>query len=421
MGIIKAVADSVGGGLADSWLEVIQCDMTPDTLICPGVQVTKNRRRGTNTKSSDYTISNGSVIHVGQNQTMILTDGGKVVDFSAEPGYYTVNNSSMPSMFNGELKASIKETFDRIKFGGIPSTSQREYYINTAEITGFNFGTPEPINYFDNFYNAELFLKCNGSYSIKITDPLKFFSQVGCRGGQMTASDFARQYVNEFLCALQSTIAQMSVDGIRISQVNSKARELAQYMSKTLDEDWNNLRGMEILSVAVRQISYDEESKKLINMRNKGAMMSDPTIREGFVQSSIASGLESAGSNTAGAGNAFMGMNMGMAGAGGFMQSASATNSAQMFAQQQRVQQQAPANTWKCACGAENTGKFCAECGSPKPAPANTWKCSCGAENTGKFCSECGSPKPADNGKWKCSCGAENTGKFCAECGSPRR
>ena len=164
-------------------------------------------------------------------------------------------------------------------------------------------------------------------------------------------------------------------------------------MAKTLDDYWNNLRGMEILSVAVRQISYDEESKKLINMRNKGAMMSDPTIREGFVQSSIASGLESAGSNTAGAGNAFMGMNMGMAGAGGFMQSASATNSAQMFAQQQRVQQQAPANTWKCACGAENTGKFCAECGSPKPAPANTWKCSCGAENTGKFCAECGSPR----------------------------
>ena len=70
---------------------------------------------------------------------------------------------------------------------------------------------------------------------------------------------------------------------------------------------------------------------------------------------------------------------------------------------------------WKCECGAENTGKFCSECGKSKP---QRWKCECGAENTGKFCSECGKSKPQ---KWKCECGAENTGKFCNECGKEKQ
>ena len=76
---------------------------------------------------------------------------------------------------------------------------------------------------------------------------------------------------------------------------------------------------------------------------------------------------------------------------------------------------------WKCSCGAENTGKFCAECGSPKPVDG--WKCACGAVNKGKFCPECGAKKPAAEPLYRCDkCGWEpedpkNPPKFCPECG----
>ena len=390
MGIIKAVLGSVKGTLADQWLEVIEAaDMGDDTVFCEGVKV----RKGENVKGSDGTVSNGSIIHVYANQFMMLVDGGKVVDYTAEEGYYKVDDSSMPSLFNGEFKDALKDSFERIKFGGVTPKKQKVFFVNLQEIKGLKFGTRNPINYFDNFYNAELFLRAHGNYSVKITDPLKFYAEAVPRNkSHVKLADINEQYLAEFLEALQSAIGQMSVDGIRISHIQSKGRELGKYMADILDDEWKQLRGMEVQSVGIASISYDEESQKLINMRNQGAMLSDPAIREGFVQGSIAKGMEAAGSNSAGAAAAFMGMGVGMNAAGGFMGSASAANMAQMQMQQQAqaaAQASAPAGSWTCECGSVNTGKFCPECG--KPAQKKEWFCTeCGAKNTGKFCSECG-------------------------------
>lgn len=424
MGLITAAVSSVSGTLADSWKDVIEPDdMTDGTLLVRGVAI----KKGSNKRGNDNIVSNGSIIHVFPNTLMLLMDGGRIVDYSAQEGYYEVNNSSSPSLFNGELSETLKDTWERFKFGGSPSQRQYVYYINTAEIKGIKFGTRQPVNYFDNFYNAELFLRAHGTYSIKITDPIKFFTEFAPKGtDRIEIKDLSEQLFNEFMDALQSAINQMSVDGVRISAITSKSRELSKYMSTTLDADWNELRGIEICSVGIASISYDDESKELINMRNKGAMMSDPTIREGFVQSSVAQGFQSAGSNTAGAGNAFMAMGMG--GVGGFMNNASQANAAQMQMQmqQQAMQQQnaaqqtsqQSANTWKCSCGTENTGNFCNNCGAKKPAPAGEWTCSCGTKNTGNFCGGCGAKRPSAD--WTCSCGAVNTGNFCNNCGAKR-
>ena len=409
MGLIRAAAGAVSGTLADSWLEYITAgDMGANTVLTRGVQI----KHGSNTKGTPDIISNGSRIEVGPNQMMILVDSGRIVDYTAEEGCYEVFLSSSPSMFNGELKDSVRESFERFKFGGQPGKSQQVYFINLQEIRGIKFGTRNALQYFDNFYNAELFVRCHGSYSVKITDPLKFFMEVVPRNASnLTFDALGDQFNMEFLTALQSAIGQMSVDGVRISALPSKSMELSKYMATVLDEDWTQARGMDICAVGIASISYDDESKALINMRNQGAMMGDPSVREGFVQSAVAKGLQSAGSNRAGAGQAYMAMGMGMQGAGNFM--------AQQM-QQQAAAQAAPANGWTCTCGTVNSGNFCTNCGGKKPAPAGTWKCSCGAENTGNFCTNCGSKKPEPSGAWKCSCGTENTGNFCTNCGSKR-
>ena len=372
MGIIKAVFGAMGGGLADSWQEVLEADQMSDTTVFTrGVKVRGGDKRSSNKRGTEDTISNGSIIHVYDTQFMMLVDGGKVVDFTAEPGYYKVDNSSMPSLFAGQFGDSLKETFSRVKYGGVPSTTQKAYFINLQEIKGIKFGTRTPVNYFDNFYNSELFLRAFGTYSIKITDPLKFYAEAIPRNkDRVDINDINEQYLSEFLEAFQAAINKMSVDGIRISHVPSKSRELSQYMASELDESFRALRGFEVQSVGIASVSYDEESKKLINMRNQGAMLGDAAVREGYVQGAMARGFEAAGSNPNGGATTFMGMGMGMNAAGGFG-AFSETNRAQM--QQQQSARAAAADGWVCACGAENTGKFCAECGAKRPEASGAW------------------------------------------------
>ena len=428
MGIIRAALNAAGGTLADQWLEVIEADSMGDTTVfTKGVTVRSNDKRNNNKKGTADTVSNGSIIHVYPGQFMMLVDGGKVVDYTAEPGYFKVSNSSAPSLFGGEFGDALKDAWNRIKFGGVPSYAQKAYFINLQEIKGIKFGTRAPVNYFDNFYNAELFLRAHGTYSIKITDPIKFYTEVLPKNAdRVDIGSINEQYLSEFLEALQAAINRMSADGIRISYVASKSRELSAYMATELDDDWKAMRGMEVLSVGIASVSYDEESKKLINMRNQGAMLGDASIREGYVQGAMARGFEAAGSNQGGSAQAFMGMGMGMNAGGGFMAVASESNRAQMArdAEEKKAAKEAAAlaDSWTCACGALNTGKFCSECGNKKPEAPAGWKCTCGALNTGKFCSECGAKKPEDD-FWFCTeCGHKNRGasKFCPECGAKR-
>lgn len=435
MGIIKAIGAAIGGSLADQWLEVIEAgEMGDQTVFTNGVKI----RKGSNTKGTVDTVSNGSVIHVYPNQFMMLVDGGKVVDYTAEEGYYTVNNSSLPSLFNGQFGDTLKESYQRVKYGGSTPTVQKVFFINLQEIKGIKFGTRNPINYFDLFYNAELFLRAHGTYSIKITDPLKFYGEaIPKNRSKVEIQSINEQYLSEFLEALQSSINQMSADGIRISYVSSKGRELGKYMSNVLDEDWKQMRGMEIQSVGIASISYDEESQKLINMRNQGAMLSDPSVREGYVQGAIARGMEAAGSNANGSMAGFMGMGVGMNTAGGYMANVSNMNFQQMqmnqggmgYGQQMNQGQPQPAAGYgqQAAGYAQQAGPQTSgmreghgQTQDGARAQAGSWTCSCGTANTGKFCSECGSPRPAA-GPWTCGCGAVNTGKFCSECGKPRQ
>ena len=408
MGIVRAIGQAIGGGFADTWLEVVEPENMGDhTVFTKGVLT----RKGENKKGTDNTVSDGSVIHVYDNQFMLLVDGGKVVDYTAEPGYYTVNNSSMPSMFNGQLGESIKESFNRIKFGGQTPTKQQVFFINLQEIKGIKFGTRNPINYFDSFYNAELFLRAHGTYSIKIINPLQFYQEAIPRNkDHVEIEEINEQYMAEFLEAMQSAINQMSADGQRISFVTSKARELGKYMSTILDEEWNQMRGMEVQAVGI-SISYNEDSQKLINLRNEGAMLSDPTIREGYVQAAAARGLEAAGSNANGAMAGFMGM--GMAGniGGSIVGNASSVNMAQM-----QMNQQANSNQMNMGMGQMNGTQANPAAGNAQQAAG--WTCSCGQVNSGKFCSNCGKPAPSTD--WTCSCGQVNSGNFCSNCGKPR-
>ena len=425
MGLIKAVLGAAGGTLADTWKDFFVCESLPaDVLAVKGDK--RVGKRSSNTKGSDNIITNGSGIVVADGQCMIIVDKGKVVEICAEPGEYTYDMSTEPSLFSGSLGTSIKETFKtigkRISYGGDTGNDQRVYYFNTKELVDNKFGTPNPVPFrvVDNNIglDIDISVRCNGVFSYKISDPMLFYTNVcGNVEREYTREDIDKQLKAEFLSALQPAFAKLSEQGVRYSALPGHTMEFADAMNEVLTKKWKELRGLSIVSVAINSITAPKEDEDMIKEMQKTAVFRNGNMAGAAMVNAQAEAMKTAAGNSAGAMAGFMGMNM-AAQAGGM----NAQNLFAMGQQQQAAQQQAAAsaaNGWQCSCGTQNTGKFCIECGKPKPAPQGSWQCSCGTQNTGKFCIECGKPKPQSD-SWTCSCGTENKGKFCIECGSPR-
>ena len=441
MGLIKALAGATGGILADQWKEFFRCEAIPaDVLVMKGQKVAG--KRSSNTKGTDNIITTGSVILVADGQCMMIVDQGQIVEFAAEPGEYTYDASTEPTIFCGDLGEGIKQSFQqlgrRFTFGGEPPKDQRIYYFNTKELMGNKYGTPSPVPFRVVDKNIgldiEISIRCFGEYSYRICDPMLFYKNVcGNVTDNYTRDKLDSQMRTELLTALGPAFAKISEKGIRYSALPGHTFEIAEALNEVLSAKWRNIRGMEIVSFGVSNVNASEEDEAMIKELQKTAVFRNANMAGAYMVGAQGEAMKAAAANPNGAMMGFMGM--------GMAQQAGGMNAAQLFqiGQQQTAQQQAqqlidaqaqamanaaaaPVGGWKCSCGATATGKFCPECGAkkPEPKPANGWKCACGAMVTGKFCPECGSPKPADDGSWTCSCGAKNTGKFCAECGSKK-
>ena len=430
MGLMKAAAGAASGVMADQWKEYFYCEALPtDILAVKGKK--KVTGRSSNYKGDENIITTGSLIAVADGQCMLIVEQGKVVEVCAEPGEFVYDASTEPSIFAGSLGESIGQVFrnigKRFTFGGEAPKDQRVYYFNTKELTGNKYGTASPVPFRVVDQRAgidmDIGIKCFGEYSIRLKNPLLFYTNVcGNVSEDYKVEQLAGQMRTELLTALQPAFARISEMGIRYSALPGHTMELADALNEQLSSKWRDLRGMEIVSFGVSSVKADEEDEKTIKELQRNAAFTDPTRAAAHLVGAQGDAMKMAASNTA-AGPAMAFMGMGMAGQAGGV---NAQNLFQMGQQQQQAAQQAApapaAGAWKCTCGAENTGKFCMECGKPKPE--ESWKCpQCGTENRGKFCSECGAKKPA--GVYQCSkCGWKpadpvHPPKFCPECGDP--
>ena len=440
MGLIKAGMGALGGTLADQWKEFFYCESMPKEVL-----VTKGQKRTTgrssNTKGNDNIISNGSGIAVADGQCMIIVEQGKVVEVCAEPGEFTYDTSTEPSIFSGNLGESIKETFKtvgkRFTYGGDTGKDQRIYYFNTKEILENRFGTanPVPFRVVDSKIGLDIdvSIRCSGVYSYKIVDPLLFYSNVcGNVEQEYSREELDSTLKKEFISALQPAFGRLSEMELRPNQIVTHNTDLENAMNTALSEKWGALRGLKVVSIAFGSITLPDEDAELIKQAQRTAIMRDPTMAAATLVGAQADAMKTAAGNEAGAMTGFMGMGMAMNAAGGGM------NAQNLFAmgQQQQAQQAAQtpqptpapqaapaAGGWKCACGTTVTGNFCPNCGTKRPAEDEGWTCSCGAVNKGKFCPNCGAKKPAGAPLYRCDkCGWEpedpkNPPRFCPECG----
>ena len=426
MGLIKAGIGAIGGTLADQWKEFFYCEsMDKEVMVSKGQK--RIGGRSSNTKSSENIISNGSGIAVADGQCMIIVEQGKVVEVCAEPGEFTYDSSTEPSLFCGNLGQSVIDTFKtigkRFTYGGDTGKDQRVYYFNTKELVDNKFGTPNPIPFrvVDSKIglDVDVSIRCSGVYSYKIANPLLFYTNVcGNVEQEYTRDELESQLKTEFISALQPAFSKLSDMELRPNQIVAHNTELEQAMNNALSAKWGELRGLTIVSIALGSVTLPPEDAEMIKQLQRTAVLQNPNMAGATLVGAQADAMKAAASNEGGAMNGFIGMGMAM-NAGG----ANAQNLFAMGQQQAPAAPQPQAGAWKCKCGATATGKFCTECGSPKPADTEGWTCSCGEINKGKFCQNCGAKKPAGVPQYRCDkCGWEpekgaSAPKFCPECG----
>lgn len=423
MGLIRAALGAVDGVLSDQWKEFFYCDsLDRDTLVAKGEK--RIGSRSSNKKGEDNIITKGSVIAVSDGQCMLIVEQGKVVEVCAEPGEYVFDSSTEPTVFGGDLAADLEAVLQtigkRFTFGGTAPKDQRVYYVNTKELMGNKYGTPQSIQFetMIGAYALNVNIRCFGEYSYRITNPVLFYTNVcGNVDSYFERTEIDSQLKSELLTALQPAFGRIAAKGIRYTQLINFTKEIRDALKAELSEDWGKKRGIEIVSFGVSSVKADEEDERRIKEIQDGAIMSDPNLRAGRIAAATADAMRTAAANEGGAAVGFMGMNMaGQMGAGAM--GAFAPPQAQAANPLASPPPQA-AGGWTCACGhAGNTAKFCEECGKPRPAEG-AWTCACGASNKGKFCTECGKPRPAA----LCpKCGWKAPGavpKFCPECGTP--
>ena len=404
MGLIQAALSAAGSTMRDQWKEYFYCEALPnDTIAVKGI---KKVQGFSSNRGNDNVISDGSVIAVADGQCMLIVEQGQVVDICAEPGEYKYDSKTAPSVFTGSLGESVKNVFNeigkRFTYGGQPAADQRVYYFNTKEIVGNKYGTANPVPFRVVDARAgidiDISMKCFGEYSIKVCDPVLFYTNVcGNFSDVYKIDQITDQLRTELLTALQPAFARISAEGIRYSAIPAHTMELADALNNVLTEKWRNLRGIEIVSFGISSIKADEEDEKMLKQMQKNAAYTNAALGTAALVGAKADAMQAAASNANGAPIGFMGMNMAEQSGGIDFNAMYAQANAQQQAAQAQAAPAAPLNkdAWKCPqCGQENTGNFCGNCGTSKPV-SNKWICpTCGNENEGNFCGSCGTKKP---------------------------
>ncbi|WP_230397719.1 SPFH domain-containing protein [Novisyntrophococcus fermenticellae] len=401
MGLIRMAAGAVSGTLRDQTLEVFECGQMGDgVLMQPAVRV----MRGGKNKGTENVISSGSTFNVARNQCAILVENGRVHDLvigdENTEGQYRYDSTVEPSLLVGgfmELKPVMHQVWERFTAGGQSKNIMRLCYINLQEIRDNKIGLGN-VPFRDSEFQITVKVQGFGRYSFQIKNPVAFFENV-CNdpSRKVEREELTAQMKSEVLASMQPALGRIAAKGISYDMLINYPVQIAEELNKELDAKWEQLRGIVMVNLALESVTVDDASaEKISKLQEARAMGTNTAIAGGRLVNAQANAMESAASNSAGAMTGFMGFGM----AGGNDAGANAMELMRQANQQQTSQSQKQEKedgkiSWDCVCGKTgNIGKFCPECGAPKPEIKNWFCTECGAKNSGRFCSECGARRP---------------------------
>jgi len=341
MGFIKAFTGALSGTFADQWKDFYgpRQGVPATAALYQALPQSTNAGIGENTKGSENIITNGSKIIVPEGTALITMQDGAITGCIAEPGgfIYSSEDPNSQSLFAGDgiIASTIKETWERVKFGGQPGSQQLAFYVNLKEIPGNRFGTQAPIYWNDSYLELKAGGMARGTYSLRICDPLLFVKQfVPASYLQPGAPIFdfndmdnpaGTQLFDEFLTCLTGAFARFSQQAkVNNTDTMDYIQGNQDKFAITMDEEveatytWSTARGLKVVNVSLT-VEYDEKTQAVLDdiraqdveLRRASRMgQAYSNNMAGMMAAASAEAMQSAASNKAGAMMGFMGLNM---------------------------------------------------------------------------------------------------------------
>lgn len=374
MGFIKAFTGSLSGTLADQWQDfyIPKQNVPATAAVFQAVPQSQNNGRGENYKGNENIITNGSKIVVPEGTALITIQDGAITGFIAEPGgfIFKSDDPNSQSMFAGDgiFGQTLKQTWEKVKFGGQPGLQQLAFYVNLKLITGNRFGTQTPIYWQDEYLATRAGGSARGTYSLKIVDPLLFvknFVPVEYLQPNAPVFDFADMdnpagdhLFNDFLTCLTGAFKRFSLKSKEngmdtIDFIQSNLDKFALTMDEEIENtyQWSTNYGLKVVSVNL-QAEYDgatlevlEEARKADQEIRKATRMGQAYSNNmtGMMAAASGQAMQAAAANSNGALAGFMGM--GMAQQNGVNLMGSVNNMQQQSSQQVQEQPTQSAQT----------------------------------------------------------------------------
>ena len=199
-----------------------------------------------------HEIKYGAKLTVREGQAAVFVHEGQLADVFS-PGLYMLETNNMP----------ILTTLNHWDHGFKSPFKSEVYFVNTTRFNDLKWGTKNPIIARDPEFGP-VRLRAFGTYSVKVSDPARFLTEIVGTDGEFTMDEISYQIRNIIVQEFSRTIARA---GIPVLDMAANTRELGQLVAKEIENQIAEY-GLSLPELYIENISLPPAVEAVMDKRS---------------------------------------------------------------------------------------------------------------------------------------------------------